>query len=87
MYTVVLEVGAGSGDGSSGGGVGGGDAGGRKVGGAVQDSGRDASEAAVASRVRYAYADWPVSSVTNGEEGFYLPARIFDIPVEQVRAS
>ena len=39
------------------------------------------SGAAVPTRVRYAYADWPVSAVTNGAEGFRLPARIFDIAI------
>ena len=33
------------------------------------------------TRVRYAWADWPVTSVRNGPEGHSLPARIFDIVV------
>jgi hypothetical protein len=33
----------------------------------------------VASRVRYAYSDWPVVSLRNAEGG--LPARLFDMPV------
>jgi hypothetical protein len=34
-----------------------------------------------AARVRYAYSDWPVVSLRNGVGG--LPARVFDIAVEQ----
>ena len=34
------------------------------------------------TRVRYAYADWPVTSVRNGGTGGHsLPARVFDIAV------
>ena len=33
------------------------------------------------TRVRYAFADWPVVSVRNGPAGHRIPARIFDIDV------
>lgn len=36
---------------------------------------------ASAQRVRYAYADWPVTSIRNGPAGHSLPARVFDIAV------
>ena len=34
------------------------------------------------SRIRYAYSDWPVTSVRNGASGHGLPARLFDVPVQ-----
>jgi hypothetical protein len=38
-------------------------------------------------RVRYAYADWPVTSIRNGASGHSLPARVFDVAVDTNRAA
>ena len=40
-----------------------------------------AAGAGVPARVRYAYADWPVSGVRYGAGGHALPTRGFDAPV------
>ena len=39
------------------------------------------SGASAATRIRYAYSDWPVSAVRNSD-GSALPARVFDLPVK-----
>lgn len=40
------------------------------------------SGASAATRIRYAYSDWPVSAVRNSD-GSALPARVFDLPVKK----
>ena len=43
------------------------------------------SGASAATRIRYAYSDWPVSAVRNSD-GSALPARVFDLAVKSERA-